>query len=367
MKNILVITPFFYPHIGGSERYIEELYVYFQKHNPGVNVEVLCYNTDNVKEKEEYKGLTIHRIPCYKILKDQFYIPKILPLLSFLIKNRNSYDLIHTSTRFFDSSWWGLLFAKATHSKVVLTDHCAYHPVHKSRIVSFLAKYIDLIISGLFLPLYDAIFVENMATKAFLKQAFNVNSELAYPGIKKVVMVNKKQSKGRIRVVYVGRLIESKGIKTLYDIVDTFPEVDFLFAGTGPLDTFLKEKKRKDGSKNIYLLGKLSKDEVNKLLKTADIFAYPSWHSEGLPLSLLEAGSYGVPVIATNIGGINEVIENNETGLLVDPIDKEEFKKAISKLINDFELRKKLGKKLQKRIKKEFTWQKASEQIKKYL
>lgn len=367
MKRILVITPFFYPHVGGSEKYMEELYVYFKKHNPQFKINVLCYNTDNAKDKERYRGLDIFRIPCYKILKDQFYVPKILPLLWFLIKNRNSYDLIHASTRFFDSSWWGVLFAKVAKTKAVLTDHCAYYPVHKSKIVSFIAKAIDLTVSRLFLHLYSAVFAENKATKSFLSKAFSINSEVAYPGIDKTVSFRKKLKRGRIKVVYIGRLINSKGIKTLCDIAITFSNADFLLAGTGPMFEFLKKEKEQNKLKNIYLLGMLSKNEINKLLETADIFAYPSWHSEGLPLSLLEAGSYGVSVVASNTGGIKEVIINNVTGLLVKPREKEEFKEAVGRLINNSKLRQNLGSNLKKRVGEEFTWQKAADLVKKYL
>jgi len=104
MKKILVITPFFYPHIGGSERYMEELYLFLRKKHPEIDVDVLCYNTNKVSKKESYQGLNIYRIPCWNILPDQFSLPNPASLIQFLFSERNSYDLIHCSTRFFDSS-----------------------------------------------------------------------------------------------------------------------------------------------------------------------------------------------------------------------------------------------------------------------
>jgi glycosyltransferase involved in cell wall biosynthesis len=90
MKKILVITPFFYPHIGGSERYMEELYLFLRKDHPEIAVDVLCYNTNQVQKEENYQGMTIYRIPCWNILKDQFSLPNPLALLHFLLKNRRS-------------------------------------------------------------------------------------------------------------------------------------------------------------------------------------------------------------------------------------------------------------------------------------
>jgi len=367
MKRILVITPFFYPHIGGSEQYMLGLYTGLKKQSPQVDVDVLCYNTDEVKNREEYKGLNVYRLPCYKILQDQFYIPKPFYLLRFLFSHRSSYDLIHCSTRFFDSSWWGVLFAKITGTKAVLTDHCAFYPVHKSKAVSLIAKLIDSTISNFFLHLFDTVFVENIKTKEFLKSAFGVTSQVCYPGIEKELFSIKKQKEGRLKIVYVGRLIESKGIKTLFDISTVTSGVDFVFAGSGPLLEDLKNDVKKRKLQNVFVLGKINREETVALLKDADIFAYPTWHSEGLPIALLEAGASGVAVVATNEGGISEVIKNNVTGLLVEPKDIPAFKKAIDRLISDPKLRLTFGKNLQELVKEKFTWDKAIKEVNKYL
>ena len=55
MKKILVITPYFYPHIGGSERYMENLYAYLVRRNLQIKVDVLCYNTEKTKKEEKPK------------------------------------------------------------------------------------------------------------------------------------------------------------------------------------------------------------------------------------------------------------------------------------------------------------------------
>ena len=358
MKKILVITPFFYPHIGGSEGYMEDLYAYLKQKQPQIQVDVLCYNTDKAKEKEVYKGLNIYRIPCWTILPGQFCLPNPVSLFKFL-KSNKSYDLVHCSTRFFDSSWWAPLYAKLTKTKIVLTDHCAYHPVSDTKLVNIIVRILEGSIVKFSLRFYDGIFAQNEKTKAFLKTNFGVNSITAYPGIAHVKNSPRRVNK-KLNIVYVGRLIKSKGVDFLFDIAREKKEANFIFAGPGPLEKPLKEKIKKEKLDNISILGGISKNEVANLLEKADIFAYPSRHSEGLPMALLEAGATGIAVLATDSGATSELIKDGQTGILVQKNDLRVFKQALDGLIKDRQLREKLGSNLQKFTLENFSWENAA-------
>jgi glycosyltransferase involved in cell wall biosynthesis len=358
MKKILVITPFFYPHIGGSERYMEELYLFLRKKHPEIAVDVLCYNTNGVSSRENYQGLTIYRIPCWNILKDQFSLPNPLALLEFLFNHRHAYDLIHVSTRFFDSSWWAPFYAKLIGTRVILTDHCAYYPTAGNIVIDELVKVFENTLVRFSLHFYDAVFAQTRATQRFLKQTFAINSQVAYPGL------GSKQARPRaefkqLTVVYLGRMIKSKGVEFLFDIAKETRGVNFIFAGPGALVQPLKNRVQEEKLQNIKILGAVLKTEAAKLLENTDIFAYPTWHSEGLPMALVEAGEKGVAVVATDTGAINELI-SKQTGMLVEPKNNAEFKKALQKLIEDKNLRLKLGKNLQKFTLKTFSWESAA-------
>lgn len=360
MKKILVITPFFYPHIGGSERYMEDLYVFLKQKHPEISVDVLCYNTDKTKEKEAYKGLSIYRVPAWNILPGQFALPKPLPLLRFLSKNKD-YNLIHTSTRFFDSSWWAPLYAKLTKTKIVLTDHCAYHPTSNNIVIDLIVRIIEATIVRFSLNFYDQIFVQNKKTGEFLKNTFGINSKLAYPGLSKSSALKAKIDNKKIRVVYIGRLIESKGVRDLIKTAKKIKEADFIFVGEGNLlGELKKEAKNLD---NVKILGGVSQNEVMKLLKSSDIFAYPSRHSEGLPMALVEAGAMGIAVLATNSGAIGELIKDGQTGILVQKNDLKAFRQALDRLLKDQDSREMLGRNLQKFTLQNFSWNKASDLI----
>ena len=107
--------------------------------------------------------------------------------------------------------------------------------------------------------------------------------------------------------------------------------------------------------------------DASKYLKNFDIFVLPSL-KEGLPYAILEAGLAGLPVIASNVSGIPEIIENGKEGLLVAPANPEELANAIKKLIADKTLRENLAKNLHEKIQREFSLEKMlKETISQYL
>ena len=99
---------------------------------------------------------------------------------------------------------------------------------------------------------------------------------------------------------------------------------------------------------------------ASKLLAAFDIFSLTSI-KEGLPFTLLEAGLAGLPIIASRVGGIPEILENGQTGLLVQPKNTTEIEVALKELFSNTEKRKKLGKESQKKVKSEFNFRKMLE------
>lgn len=358
-KKILVISPFFYPHIGGSQQYIEEIYAQMIKNHKDIQIYVLCYNTDKSKSYDKYRGLNIFRISYFNILPGQFALPNPISLFN-LFKTRQ-FDLIHCSTRFFDSSWWGPIYAKIIGKKIILTDHCATFPVHLNRIISLLSKVIDFATSSIFLNFYDQIYSTNQATKKFITNTFHKNSKVIYGGIDfnifkpKFVKNNQKTT-----VLFVGRMIPSKGALLLFNLAKKYPNLDFIFAGPGPLIKNLEFEIKDLKLANIKILGPQTKLEVAKLMRKTDILIHPSFHHEGFPNVLTEAGASGLAVIATDVGGSKEIIINNKTGLLIKPNSPADLEDALIKLLNKT-LRDKLAKDLYSHVKKNFDWKKSSE------
>jgi glycosyltransferase involved in cell wall biosynthesis len=94
--------------------------------------------------------------------------------------------------------------------------------------------------------------------------------------------------------------------------------------------------------RHIIFAGYRSQEEVGEYLRRSDIFILPSF-AEGVPVSLMEAMATGIPVIATNVGGVAELVESERTGLLVPPADSAALAQAIARYQDDHELRRRVA------------------------
>jgi len=155
---------------------------------------------------------------------------------------------------------------------------------------------------------------------------------------------------------YVGRLSKEKGIKYLINAGKILKErikyFKILIIGSGPERENLETISLKLGLKeNITFTGFLS--DVEQWIQTLDVLVLPSL-TEGTPLALLEAMSCAIPVVATNVGGVPEIIESGKNGILVEPRNAKELADAICMLQKDELLRLKLGKEAQVTVQNQY-------------
>ena len=130
-------------------------------------------------------------------------------------------------------------------------------------------------------------------------------------------------------VLYFGRFSEEKGIKTLLKAVRLLPDVQFVFAGTGPLqDETLSVP-------NIMNVGFQTGKALSDLISGARFSVYPSEWYENCPFSVMESQMCGTPVLASRIGGIPELIKENETGELFEAGSTDELTAKINRLWED--------------------------------
>jgi glycosyltransferase involved in cell wall biosynthesis len=149
--------------------------------------------------------------------------------------------------------------------------------------------------------------------------------------------------RARPRLVAVGRLKAPKDFVTFARALALLPPDSFeaLVVGDGPdrpaLETELGRLALED---RVRLAGE--RHDVSDLLAAADVFVLSS-ASEGLPVSVLEAMAANLPVVASRVGGVPELVVDGETGLLVEPGDPEELAAALERLVGDRNLRRSLG------------------------
>jgi glycosyltransferase involved in cell wall biosynthesis len=161
-------------------------------------------------------------------------------------------------------------------------------------------------------------------------------------------------------VLFVGSLIPRKGLPFLVEaakkVAKNKADTKFLIVGDGPLRNQLSDSiKSANLSGNFKFLGNLKDDELPAVYNCADVFVLPSIQ-EGQGIVLLEAQASGKPVVAFNIGGVNETVQNKETGFLVNRGNVDELADALLKLLTDKALREKMGSNGHRFVSENYTW-----------
>ena len=144
-----------------------------------------------------------------------------------------------------------------------------------------------------------------------------------------------------LKVLFVGGLTVGKGIAELMEIPKRFPDLQFYYVGE-PAGEVEPEIRALRTLRNVYLTGALNNTEVRDLMRECDIYLFPS-HTEGFPVSVVEAMVHGLPVVASSVGAIPDMIEEGKGGLLIDPGDLPAFENALDVLRKDPELRFSMG------------------------
>ena len=173
-------------------------------------------------------------------------------------------------------------------------------------------------------------------------------------------------------ITFIGRIVKDKGINELVEsfamLLKKHSNLKLLLVGD-------YENKNKIDKETMRLINNLNsiitvgfQDDIRKFLSITNLFALPSYR-EGLPNSLIEAGSFGIPLLATDINGCNEVIENNETGLLIEMKDVKSLKNGIEKFIIDekfyFYVKSNVRNKIIKKYNQKFVWSELKNEFKK--
>jgi len=158
-------------------------------------------------------------------------------------------------------------------------------------------------------------------------------------------------------VGFVGRLQEVKAVRYLIEsfveLRTIIPTVKLLIVGDGPLKASLQDYAQELGLSEQVIFAGYRRD-IPQVLNAMNVFVLPSLR-EDLPLSPIEAMAMRKPVVATNVGGIPEVVIDEETGFLVSPKDASALAKAIGRILQDESLAQKMGLAGRKRVEKKFS------------
>jgi len=162
---------------------------------------------------------------------------------------------------------------------------------------------------------------------------------------------------GNRNILFLGKMGNRKGTYDLINVCEKllpkYPDLQLYLGGDGETENVKQIINSGPLKNNAHYIGWVRGQEKEKYLRNSSIFALPSYN-EGMPMSVLEAMSYGCSVISTYVGGIPHIIDNNNTGILVNAGNRHELEAGLDRLLSEEALRKELGESGARTIKNSF-------------
>ncbi len=360
-QTLLVVTPYFSPHSGGLERYAKTIVKKLSK-NIDWNIVVLTTG-DNIKDEvEKHSGYVVHRLSVSFVISNTpfsfdwfFRVHRLLKKINPDIVN------IHTPVP-------GLGDVAA-----LLTPRCipvvvTYHTGTMKKGYAGVANAIIWLYEKIPLKylLYRAnhiVCVSRFVSSSFLFK-YKYKSSIITPAVDTALFTHdpsvEKNGKVLLFVAGLNKADKYKGLNVLLsaiqEIIKEKKDIVLRVVGDGDMRSEYEEiVKRKGLSKNVVFVGAVYGEELVNEYRNADIFVLPT-EKESFGMAVAEAMASGLPVVSTNIGGVSEVVKNNETGYLVEVGNQHALSEKVLELLNDCEKRINFGLRAQARIKRKFTW-----------
>lgn len=282
---------------------------------------------------QNFSGLRVLLFPAYlvwMVFMTGWYFAYFL---------KNHIDIAHPQSR--DDFIAATFAAKLLGKKVLWTDHADLKYIymnHEKWYKNPAGKLVYL--AG---KLADVVMIECYNEKKLIEESLGrslpKNYTVVYIG---VVDTYKPITKSSEKVIFVStsRLVKAKGIA---ELIEAFKQIDNInivlkLCGDGP-DASIFKTQAKD-IKNIEFLGHVT--DVFRVLQNADVLVHPTYN-ESFGLSLVEAEMCSLPIIASNVGSIPEIVEDSVSGIIVEVKNVDELAAAMSKLAKDAKLRAKMG------------------------
>lgn len=365
---------------GGAQKYALELAQHFAQNNE-VHIAFGEINDQNQKFLSQAKSFGVKTIPLKNLVRKiepTKEVNAIFELNKLLIKE--NYHLIHLN-----SSKAGLIGALAaklhnlnplnTHLRVVYTAHGFVFNEPLAKIEKTVYKISEKISTGL---QNAVITVSDFDKQSAIKNKICKPNKMVviHNGLdfSKYDFLSREVAREKLGLNYdkkyfgtIASFYTTKGYFYLIEAIKLLvnqPEADlllagnhqFIFIGAGPEEENIRAEVKKNNLEQ-YIKIISPQDNDWKYLKAFDYFILPSV-KEGLPYTILEAGLAGVPTIASKVGGIPEILIDEQTGLLTAPADPLSLQKAIETLATDDNLAKKLSSQNKENIEKNFNLQK---------
>lgn len=346
-KNILILTTPFRPNVGGVETHLDDLIDAGVK--KGYRFTVLTYQpliTATIgKYIERSKGLVVFRIPWFRM--NLFLILEKYPVLEFLylfpplfiaglllmLRSNSDIKLLHSQGLIAGAV--GIILGRLFNIPCVVSTHSIYNFPKTGLYRSFVRFILQNCTKVLALSKQSAQEIIDLGILEQKVEVFTywVNQSVFKKRDRTMARKRLKLPADKFICLFVGRLVEVKGVMELLRAsqITSNKRIIYLIAGDGPLASVVESEVVLNP--NLLFKGRIDNKKLSGFYNAADVLIVPSIHEEGLGRVILEALSSGLPVVASNRGGIKEIV-TTEVGILI-KISPKKIKEVIEWLARD--------------------------------
>ena len=346
--RVLVTVGIFPPDIGGPATFVPKIAKYFQDElNYEIEILTLSDNKNlNIKDDFDVKRIDRNLPIIYRWLKTIFTIYKLGKNKDLIFVNglgteatiANIFLKKKIIRKIVGDPVWERAYSKAKISESFdefQVKNYGFSISLQKKVRSFSIKKSDIVVTP---SQHLKNFILNLGFKNKIEI---INNGVFIPEENTNIFTN-----DQINITIVSRLVSHKNIEKIIKAISDLnsPLINLNIIGDGPeLNQLQKISLESNNKDNIIFHGKLNRDEINHIFLNSDIYIQAS-NYEGLPHSLLEAMSYGIPVLCTPVGECKEILGNEDRGYILDlPVSKNNIKSKISEIIGEKDIANKKG------------------------
>ena len=346
--RILVTVGIFPPDIGGPATFVPKIAKYFQDElNYEIEILTLSDNKNsNINDDFSVKRIDRNLPIIYRWLKTIFNIYKLGKNKDLIFVNglgteatiANIFLKKKIIRKIVGDPVWERAYSKAKISESFdefQVKNYGFSISLQKKVRSFSIKKSDIIVTP---SQHLKNFILNLGFKNKIEI---INNGVFIPEESTNIFTN-----DQINITIVSRLVSHKNIDKIINAISDLnsPLINLNIIGDGPeLNQLQKISLESNNKDNIIFHGKLNRDDINHIFLKSDIYIQAS-NYEGLPHSLLEAMSYGIPVLCTPVGECKEILGNEDRGYILDlPVSKNNIKSKISEIIGEKDIANKKG------------------------
>lgn len=346
--RVLVTVGIFPPDIGGPATFVPKIAKYFQDElNYEIEILTLSDNKNsNINDDFSVKRIDRNLPIIYRWLKTIFTIYKLGKNKDLIFVNglgtettiANIFLKKKIIRKIVGDPVWERAYSKAKISESFdefQVKNYGFSISLQKKVRSFSIKKSDIVVTP---SQHLKNFILNLGFKNKIEI---INNGVFIPEENTNIFTN-----DQINITIVSRLVSHKNIEKIIKAISDLnsPLINLNIIGDGPeLNQLQKISLESNNKDNIIFHGKLNRDDINHIFLKSDIYIQAS-NYEGLPHSLLEAMSYGIPVLCTPVGECKEILGNEDRGYILDlPVSKNNIKSKISQIIGEKDIANKKG------------------------